>query len=564
MIANAWRGFDFGLGEHVDALRDSVQSFTADRIAPRADEIDRTNKFPRDLWPELGRLGLLGITVEEEYGGTGMGYLEHCVAMEEISRGSAAVGLSYGAHSNLCVNQLRRNGTEPQKRRYLPELISGEHVGALAMSEPGAGSDVVGMRTRAERRGDRYVLNGSKMWITNGPEAETLVVYAKTDPSAGARGISAFIIEKGFAGFSTAQKLDKLGMRGSDTCELVFQDCEVPEENVLGKLNDGVKVLMSGLDYERAVLAAGPLGIMQACMDAVLPYVHERKQFGEPIGSFQIMQAKLADMYVTMNAAKAYVYSVERDPPHADRPGAVREDEVNSDSALVLFSGGQDSTVCLVWALERFSRVETIGFDYGQRHAVELSVRPRIRERIAALDAGWASRLGEDHLVRIEALAAISETALTRDTAIAIADSGLPTTFVPGRNLIFFAFAGALAYRRGAKHLVAGMCETDYSGYPDCRDDTVKAMQLALNLGMERRFVLHTPLMWIDKAGTFALAQELGGDALVDLLVEETHSCYLGERTTRHVWGFGCGECPACKLRADGFARWMETRASAP
>ncbi len=237
---------------------------------------------------------------------------------------------------------------------------------------------------------------------------------------------------------------------------------------------------------------------------------------------------------------------------------------MNSESALVLFSGGQDSTVCLVWALERFSRVETIGFDYGQRHAVELSVRPKIRERIAALDAGWAGRLGEDRLVRIEALAAISETALTRDTAIAIADSGLPTTFVPGRNLIFFAFAGALAYRRGAKHLVAGMCETDYSGYPDCRDDTVKAMQLALNLGMERRFVLHTPLMWIDKAGTFALAQELGGDALVDLLVEETHSCYRGERTRRHVWGFGCGECPACKLRADGFARWMATRASRP
>ena len=237
---------------------------------------------------------------------------------------------------------------------------------------------------------------------------------------------------------------------------------------------------------------------------------------------------------------------------------------MNSESALVLFSGGQDSTVCLAWALERFSRVETIGFDYGQRHAVELSVRPKIRERIAALDAGWAGRLGEDRLVRIEALAAISETALTRDTAIAIADSGLPTTFVPGRNLIFFSFAGALAYRRGAKHLVAGMCETDYSGYPDCRDDTVKAMQLALNLGMERRFVLHTPLMWIDKTGTFALAQELGGDALVDLLVEETHSCYLGERTRRHVWGFGCGECPACKLRADGFARWMATRASRP
>jgi isovaleryl-CoA dehydrogenase len=340
MIANAWRGFDFGLGEDVDALRDSVQSFTADRIAPRADEIDRTNRFPRDLWPELGRLGLLGITVEEEYGGTGMGYLEHCVAMEEISRGSASVGLSYGAHSNLCVNQLRRNGTEAQKRRYLPKLISGEHVGALAMSEPGAGSDVVGMRTRAERRGDRYVLNGSKMWITNGPEAETLVVYAKTDPSAGARGISAFIIEKGFAGFSTAQKLDKLGMRGSDTCELVFQDCEVPEDNVLGKVNDGVRVLMSGLDYERAVLAAGPLGIMQACMDAVLPYVHERKQFGEPIGSFQIMQAKLADMYVTMNAAKAYVYSVAR---ACDRGETTREDAAGA----ILFAAEKATTVAL-------------------------------------------------------------------------------------------------------------------------------------------------------------------------------------------------------------------------
>jgi isovaleryl-CoA dehydrogenase len=340
MIANAWRGFDFGLGEHVDALRDSVQSFTADRIAPRADEIDRTNKFPRDLWPELGRLGLLGITVEEEYGGTGMGYLEHCVAMEEISRGSAAVGLSYGAHSNLCVNQLRRNGTEAQKRRYLPKLISGEHVGALAMSEPGAGSDVVGMRTRAERRGDRYALNGSKMWITNGPEAETLVVYAKTDANAGARGITAFIIEKGFSGFSTAQKLDKLGMRGSDTCELVFQDCEVPEENVLGKINDGVKVLMSGLDYERAVLAAGPLGIMQACMDAVLPYVHERRQFGEPIGSFQIMQAKLADMYVTMNAAKAYVYSVAR---ACDRGETTREDAAGA----ILFAAEKATEIAL-------------------------------------------------------------------------------------------------------------------------------------------------------------------------------------------------------------------------
>ena len=340
MIANAWRGFDFGLGEHVDALRDSVQSFTADRIAPRAEEIDRTNKFPRDLWPELGQLGLLGITVEEEYGGSGMGYLEHCVAMEEISRGSASVGLSYGAHSNLCVNQLRRNGTEAQKRRYLPKLISGEHVGALAMSEPGAGSDVVGMRTRAERRGDRYVLNGSKMWITNGPEAETLIVYAKTDPAAGHRGITAFIIEKGFAGFSTAQKLDKLGMRGSDTCELVFQDCEVPEENVLGKINDGVKVLMSGLDYERAVLAAGPLGIMHACLDAVLPYVHERKQFGEPIGSFQIMQAKLADMYVTMNAAKAYVYSVAR---ACDRGETTREDAAGA----ILFAAEKATAIAL-------------------------------------------------------------------------------------------------------------------------------------------------------------------------------------------------------------------------
>jgi isovaleryl-CoA dehydrogenase len=340
MIANAWRGFDFGLGEHVDALRDSVQSFTADRIAPRAEEIDRTNKFPRDLWPELGRLGLLGITVEEEYGGTGMGYLEHCVAMEEISRGSASVGLSYGAHSNLCVNQLRRNGTEAQKRRYLPKLISGEHVGALAMSEPGAGSDVVGMRTRAERRGDRYVLNGSKMWITNGPEAETLVVYAKTEPAAGARGITAFIIEKGFAGFSTAQKLDKLGMRGSDTCELVFQDCEVPEDSVLGRPNEGVKVLMSGLDYERAVLAAGPLGIMQACLDAVLPYVHERKQFGEPIGSFQIMQAKLADMYVTMNAAKAYVYSVAR---ACDRGETTREDAAGA----ILFAAEKATAIAL-------------------------------------------------------------------------------------------------------------------------------------------------------------------------------------------------------------------------
>jgi isovaleryl-CoA dehydrogenase len=323
MASNAWRGLNFDLGETADMLRDTVRSFSDDHIAPRADEIDRSNQFPRDLWPEMGKLGLHGITVEEEYGGSGLGYLEHCVAMEEVSRGSASVGLSYGAHSNLCVNQLRRNGNEAQKKKYLARLISGEHVGALAMSEPGSGSDVVSMKTRAEKKGDRYVLNGSKMWITNGPEAETLVVYAKTDPAAGPRGITAFIIEKGMKGFSTAQKLDKLGMRGSDTCELVFEDCEVPEENILGKVGEGVRVLMSGLDYERVVLAAGPLGIMQAALDVVLPYVHDRKQFGEPIGSFQLVQGKLADMYVLMNAAKAYVYSVAR---ACDRGETTRED----------------------------------------------------------------------------------------------------------------------------------------------------------------------------------------------------------------------------------------------
>jgi isovaleryl-CoA dehydrogenase len=312
MIPNAWRGFDFGLGEDVDMLRSTVARFSHDQIAPRADEIDRQNVFPRDLWPRLGALGVLGITVEEEYGGSGLGYLSHCVAMEEISRGSAAVGLSYGAHSNLCVNQISRNGSAEQKKRYLPKLVSGEHVGALAMSEPNSGSDVVSMRTRADRRGDRYVLNGTKMWITNGPVAETFVVYAKTDPTAGSRGMTAFIVEKSFKGFSQAQKLDKLGMRGSDTSELVFDDCEVPAENVLGAVGNGVNVLMSGLDYERVVLAAGPLGIMQACMDVVVPYVHDRKQFGRPIGQFQIMQAKLADMYVTMNAAKSYVYAVAR------------------------------------------------------------------------------------------------------------------------------------------------------------------------------------------------------------------------------------------------------------
>ncbi len=310
MTSNRMPGLDFGLGETADMIRSSVESFAQAEIAPRAEEIDASNAFPRDLWPRLGELGLLGITVEEEQGGSGLGYLEHCVAMEEVSRASASVGLSYGAHSNLCVNQIRLNGTPAQRDRHLPKLISGEHVGALAMSEPGAGSDVVGMRTRAERKGDRYVLNGSKMWITNGPEAEVLVVYAKTDAEAGSRGITAFLIEKGMPGFSTAQKLDKLGMRGSDTCELVFEDCEVPAENVIGEEGGGVGVLMSGLDYERAVLAAGPLGIMRACMDIVLPYVHQRQQFGRPIGTFQLMQGKLADMYTAMNASRAYVYAV--------------------------------------------------------------------------------------------------------------------------------------------------------------------------------------------------------------------------------------------------------------
>ena len=296
----------FDHGETLDMLRDSVREFARREIAPRAAEIDRANEFPADLWRKLGGLGLLGITVEEAYGGSAMGYLAHIIAMEEISRASASVGLSYGAHSNLCVNQIRRNGSEAQKRKYLPKLVSGEHVGALAMSEPGAGSDVVGMKLRAERRGDRYVLNGNKMWITNGPDADVLVVYGKTSD----RGITAFLIEKGMKGFSTAQKLDKLGMRGSNTCELVFRDCEVPEQNILGKENDGVRVLMSGLDYECAVLAGGPLGIMAACLDVVVPYVHERKQFGQPIGEFQLMQGKLADMYTTFSACRAYVYAV--------------------------------------------------------------------------------------------------------------------------------------------------------------------------------------------------------------------------------------------------------------
>jgi len=314
---------DFHHGETIDMLRATVRQFAADEIAPRAAEIDRVNTFPSDLWRKMGDLGLLGITVDEDHGGTAMGYLAHVVAMEEISRASAAVGLSYGAHSNLCVNQIQRNGTPEQKRKYLPKLVSGEHVGALAMSEPGAGSDVVSMRLRADRKGDRYVLNGSKMWITNGPEANTLVVYAKTDVNAGPRGVTAFLIERGMKGFSTAQKLDKLGMRGSNTCELVFDNCEVPAGNVLGEEGRGVNVLMSGLDYERAVLAGGSLGIMAACLDVVLPYVHERTQFGQPIGEFQLMQGKLADMYTTMNAARAYVYAVAQ---ACDRVETTRKD----------------------------------------------------------------------------------------------------------------------------------------------------------------------------------------------------------------------------------------------
>ena len=323
MLANAPRPFNFDLGETADAIRDTVHAFAQEKIAPRAEEIDRTNQFPRDLWPQMGALGLHGITVPEEYGGAGLGYLEHCVAIEEVSRASASVGLSYGAHSNLCVNQIARNGNDAQKKKYLPKLISGEHVGALAMSEPGSGSDVVSMKTRAVRKGDRYVLTGNKMWITNGPIAETLVVYAKTDPEAGPKGITAFLIEKGMKGFSTHQKLDKLGMRGSDTCELVFEDCEVPEENVLGSVGRGVNVLMSGLDYERVVLSAGPLGIMQAAMDIVLPYIHERKQFGQSIGEFQLVQGKVADMYVAMNSCKAYVYAVAK---ACDRAETTRED----------------------------------------------------------------------------------------------------------------------------------------------------------------------------------------------------------------------------------------------
>jgi isovaleryl-CoA dehydrogenase len=340
MIPNQLPAFDFDLGDTADMLRDTVMSFTADHVAPVAAEMDQTNIWPEGLWRKMGDAGLLGVTVEEEYGGAGMGYLEHVVAMEELSRGSGAVGLSYGAHSNLCVNQLRLNGTDEQKKRHLPKLVSGEHVGALAMSESGAGSDVVSMKLRAEKKGDRYVLNGTKFWITNGPVADTLVVYAKTDPDAGPRGITAFIIERGFEGFSTAQKLDKLGMRGSDTGELVFQDCEVPSENVLGEEGKGVSVLMSGLDYERAVLSGGPLGIMQACLDTVVPYVHEREQFGQPIGEFQLMQGKLADMYTTANACKAYVYTVAR---ACDKGRVTRKDAAGA----ILYSAEKATQVAL-------------------------------------------------------------------------------------------------------------------------------------------------------------------------------------------------------------------------
>jgi isovaleryl-CoA dehydrogenase len=357
------QAMDFALGEMADAIRDATARFAADRIAPIAANVDAENRFPRELWPEMGVLGLHGITVEEEFGGLGLGYLEHCVAMEEVSRASASIGLSYGAHSNLCVNQIRRWGSGDQKRRYLPALIRGDHVGSLAMSEAGAGSDVVSMTLKAEKRGnDRYVLNGTKFWITNAPSADVLVVYAKTDPAAGARGISAFLIEKGLAGFTVSPKLDKMGMRGSDTAELVFDDCEVPAEALMGQEGEGARILMSGLDYERAVLAAGPLGIMQACLDVVLPYVRERKQFGKPIGSFQLVQAKVADMYVALNSARAYVYAVARacdagKTTRFDAAGAIllaSENAVKTALEAIQALGGAGYTK--EWPVERFLR----------------------------------------------------------------------------------------------------------------------------------------------------------------------------------------------------------------
>ncbi|WP_445005547.1 isovaleryl-CoA dehydrogenase [Halomonas mongoliensis] len=335
-----FKPLDFGLDDELNMLRDQVNAFARDEIAPRAAEIDEKNEFPNDLWQKFGDMGLLGITVSEEDGGTGMGYLAHCIALEEISRASASVGLSYGAHSNLCVNQLKINASPEQKAKYLPKLMSGEHVGALAMSEPGAGSDVVSMKLRARKEGDKYILNGNKMWITNGPDADVLVVYAKTDPEAGSKGITAFIIEKGMPGFSTAQKLDKLGMRGSNTCELVFEDCEVPEENVLGEVGKGVRVLMSGLDYERTVLAAGPIGIMQAALDIVVPYVHERQQFGQSIGEFQLVQGKIADMYTTLNACRAYLYAVAAG---CDRGQASRKDA----AGVILYCAEKATQVAL-------------------------------------------------------------------------------------------------------------------------------------------------------------------------------------------------------------------------
>ena len=358
-----WATLNHDLGETVDIVRDTVRQFTAAEIGPRADAIDQTNEFPRDLWPRLGELGLLGITVSEDYGGADLGYLAHTVVMEEVSRGSASVGLSYGAHSNLCVNQISRNGNDEQKRRYLPPLISGEHVGALAMSEPDAGSDVVSMKLRAEKRSDRYILNGSKMWITNGPEADTLVVYAKTDPDAGSRGITAFLIERGFPGFDPSPKLDKLGMRGSSTSELVFNDCEVPEENVLGEEGRGVAVLMSGLDFERLVLTGGPLGIMQSCLDSVLPYVHQREQFGQPIGEFQLIQAKLADMYTALSACQSYTYAVAR----------------AADQGLI---SRKDAAGCLLFSAERATQmtlqaIQTLG---GNGYTSEFPVGRLLRD----------------------------------------------------------------------------------------------------------------------------------------------------------------------------------------